>query len=77
MKSSQKPLVFLFLALLSLGLLFTAPARAASLQQVSNWGAMGVPSYMQMYTESIRVRAHPRARGGSVRGCATTSPRFS
>ena len=32
-----------------LGLLLAAPARAASLQQVNDWGASGVPSYVKMY----------------------------
>jgi len=31
------------------GLCAAAPVRAASLQQVSNWGATGVPSYIAMY----------------------------
>ena len=31
------------------GLLSAAPARAASLQPVSNWGASGVPTYISMY----------------------------
>src|SRR5262245_1064492 len=31
------------------GALFAAPARAASLQPVTNWGASGVPSYVSMY----------------------------
>jgi acetylxylan esterase len=34
---------------LLLGLFVAAPAGAASLQQVSNWGASGVPSYVQMH----------------------------
>jgi len=37
------------LSSLCLGLLVAAPAHAASLQQVSNWGASGVPSYVQMH----------------------------
>jgi acetylxylan esterase len=37
------------LSSLCLGLSLTAPAAAASLQQVSSWGASGVPSYMQLY----------------------------
>jgi len=32
-----------------LGLLVAAPAGAASLQQVNDWGASGVPSYVEMY----------------------------
>lgn len=32
-----------------LGLFVAAPAGAASLQQVSDWGASGVPSYVKMY----------------------------
>jgi acetylxylan esterase len=38
-------------AVISLGLLAAAPARAASLTQVprATWGASGVPTYMQMY----------------------------
>jgi len=32
-----------------LGLLMAAPAQAASLQQVNDWGASGVPSYVKMY----------------------------
>ena len=32
-----------------LGLLLAAPAGAASLQQVNDWGASGVPSYVKMY----------------------------
>src|SRR5579875_2775516 len=35
--------------LLGLGLLAAGPARAASLQAVSNWGASGVPTYISMY----------------------------
>ena len=31
------------------GLFAAAPARAASLQQVSSWGASGVPSYIAMF----------------------------
>ena len=31
------------------GTLFAFPAAAASLQQVSSWGASGVPSYIAMY----------------------------
>ncbi len=31
------------------GLLVAAPAGAASLQKVNDWGATGVPSYVQMY----------------------------
>ena len=31
------------------GLFAVAPARAASLQPVNNWGASGVPSYISMY----------------------------
>src|SRR4051812_14710813 len=34
---------------LALALFAVAPARAASLQQVSNWGANGVPTYVAMY----------------------------
>jgi poly(3-hydroxybutyrate) depolymerase len=34
---------------IALGLLAVAPAQAASLQQVSNWGASGVPSYIAMF----------------------------
>ncbi|HKO49056.1 MAG TPA: PHB depolymerase family esterase [Polyangiaceae bacterium] len=37
------------LSSLFLGLFVAAPAGAASLQQVSNWGASGVPSYVQMH----------------------------
>ncbi|HSS39056.1 MAG TPA: PHB depolymerase family esterase [Polyangia bacterium] len=37
----------LFFALL--GALFAFPAAAASLEQVSDWGATGVPSYVAMY----------------------------
>jgi acetylxylan esterase len=33
----------------ALGLLVAIPVRAASLQQVSNWGASGVPTYISMY----------------------------
>src|SRR6187455_2583548 len=32
-----------------LGLLVAAPASAASLTQVNDWGASGVPSYVKMY----------------------------
>ena len=32
-----------------LGLSLAAPAGAASLQQVNDWGASGVPSYVKMY----------------------------
>jgi acetylxylan esterase len=39
--------IALFSVLLSLAAV--APARAASLQQVSNWGANGVPTYVTMY----------------------------
>jgi acetylxylan esterase len=41
----------LWIALFSVALMLLAiaPARAASLQQVSNWGANGVPSYVAMY----------------------------
>ena len=34
---------------ISFGLVVTAPAQAASLQQVTSWGASGVPSYIAMY----------------------------
>jgi len=34
---------------LVLGLLVAVPAHAASLQQVNDWGASGVPSYVKMY----------------------------
>ena len=34
---------------LAFGLLAVAPAQAASLQQVSNWGASGVPTYVAMF----------------------------
>jgi len=33
----------------TVGLVAAMPARAASLQSVSNWGASGVPSYISMY----------------------------
>ncbi|HKO48291.1 MAG TPA: PHB depolymerase family esterase [Polyangiaceae bacterium] len=41
----------LWIALLAVALTLgaVAPARAASLQQVSNWGASGVPTYVAMY----------------------------
>jgi hypothetical protein len=39
----------LTLGLIFLGLLVAAPGGAASLQQVSDWGASGVPSYVKMY----------------------------
>ncbi len=34
---------------LTIGVAVGAPARAASLQPVNNWGASGVPSYISMY----------------------------
>jgi acetylxylan esterase len=37
------------LVVAAFGLLIAAPAQAASLQQVSSWGASGVPSYISMY----------------------------
>ncbi|MEI9952439.1 MAG: PHB depolymerase family esterase [Pseudomonadota bacterium] len=39
----------LTVASLFLGLFVAAPAGAASLQQVNDWGASGVPSYVKMY----------------------------
>ena len=39
----------LVMASISFGLLSAVPAHAASLQKVSNWGASGVPSYIEMY----------------------------
>jgi hypothetical protein len=42
------------------GLLAAAPARAASLQQVSDWGRSGVPSYVDMYIYvPDKPRIHP------------------
>jgi hypothetical protein len=41
----------------AISLLAAVPVRAASLQQVSNWGASGVPSYIAMY---IYVPDKPR-----------------
>jgi acetylxylan esterase len=42
---------YVWTALFSVALLLmgVAPVRAASLQQVSNWGASGVPTYVAMY----------------------------
>ena len=37
------------LAFVTLSLVPARPARAASLQPVSNWGASGVPTYISMY----------------------------
>ena len=37
------------LAAVALGSLFAAPADAASLQPVANWGASGVPTYISMF----------------------------
>src|SRR6476469_2132112 len=34
---------------LAFGCLLARPARAASLQQVTSWGATGVPTYVAMY----------------------------
>jgi acetylxylan esterase len=46
---TKRPHLVIALAASACAALAAAPARAASLQAVSNWGASGVPSYISMY----------------------------
>jgi hypothetical protein len=46
---TRTPHAALALLAISFGLVAVAPAQAASLQQVSNWGASGVPSCIAMF----------------------------
>jgi acetylxylan esterase len=48
-RMTRSPHVALALTASAFGLFAVAPAQAASLQQVSSWGASGVPSYIAMF----------------------------